>query len=77
MRRSTSLDLDGLFSTTPELFQEGSPFVTQCPIAPGASYTYTNGPIQQAGNFWYHRFADFVHFFLLLVAGLNYFSAVS
>ncbi|KAJ7850270.1 Cu-oxidase-domain-containing protein [Mycena olivaceomarginata] len=46
MRRSTSLDLDGLFSTTPELFQEGSPFVTH--------YTYTNGPIQQAGNFWYH-----------------------
>ncbi|KAJ7127291.1 Cu-oxidase-domain-containing protein [Mycena crocata] len=54
MRRSTSLDLDGLFSTTPELWQEGSPFVTQCPIAPGASYTYTNGPIEQAGNFWYH-----------------------
>ncbi|KAJ6480709.1 Cu-oxidase-domain-containing protein [Mycena vitilis] len=54
MRRSTSLDLDGLFATTPELYQEGSPGVTQCPIAPNSSYTYTNGPIEQAGSFWYH-----------------------
>ncbi|KAJ7127292.1 Cu-oxidase-domain-containing protein [Mycena crocata] len=54
MRRSTSLDLDGLFVTTPELYEEGSPGVTQCPIAPGASYTYDHGPIAQAGTFWYH-----------------------
>ncbi|KAJ6485209.1 Cu-oxidase-domain-containing protein [Mycena vulgaris] len=54
MRRSTSLDLDGLFVSTPELYDEGSSFVTQCPVAPGASYTYENGPITQAGTFWYH-----------------------
>ncbi|KAJ7686168.1 Cu-oxidase-domain-containing protein [Mycena rosella] len=54
MRRSTSLDLDGLFSPTSELPDEGSPFVTQCPIGPGASYTYDHGAIDQAGTFWYH-----------------------
>ncbi|KAJ7685843.1 Cupredoxin [Mycena rosella] len=54
MRRSTSLDLDGLFSTTSELYDEGSSFVTQCPIGPNASYTYNHGPIDQAGSFWYH-----------------------
>ncbi|KAJ6540866.1 Cu-oxidase-domain-containing protein [Mycena vulgaris] len=54
MRRSTSLDLDGIFASTEDLYLEGTPFVTQCPIAPGASYTYDHGVIAQAGTFWYH-----------------------
>ncbi|KAJ7124597.1 Cu-oxidase-domain-containing protein, partial [Mycena crocata] len=54
MRRSTSLDLDGLFVSTPDLYQEGSSLVTQCPIPPSSSYTYEHGIIDQAGTFWYH-----------------------
>ncbi|KAJ7581502.1 Cu-oxidase-domain-containing protein [Mycena floridula] len=60
MRRSTSLDLDGIFTNTPELYDEGSPFVTTCPIGPGASYTYDYAPINQAGTFWYHRLVIFI-----------------
>ncbi|KAG6912327.1 hypothetical protein DXG01_015347, partial [Tephrocybe rancida] len=36
-------------------FNEGTPFVTTCPISPGASYTYTVPLTDQAGTFWYHR----------------------
>ncbi|KAJ6523501.1 Cu-oxidase-domain-containing protein [Mycena vulgaris] len=54
MRRSTSLDLDGIFTSTADLYQEGTPFVTQCPIPPNSSYIYDHGPITQAGSFWYH-----------------------
>ncbi|KAJ7595903.1 Cu-oxidase-domain-containing protein [Mycena floridula] len=54
MRRSTSLDLDGIFFSTAELYEENSPFVTACPIAPGASYLFDIPPIEQAGTFWYH-----------------------
>ncbi|KAJ6536430.1 Cu-oxidase-domain-containing protein [Mycena vulgaris] len=54
MRRSTSIDLDGIFVDTPQLYDEGSSFVTQCPIGPNASYTYEIGPITQSGSFWYH-----------------------
>ncbi|KAL0568792.1 hypothetical protein V5O48_013189 [Marasmius crinis-equi] len=53
MRRSTSLDFDGVFVSTADSFNEGSPFVTTCPIGPGASYTYTL-PLNQTGTFWYH-----------------------
>ncbi|KAH7873948.1 Cu-oxidase-domain-containing protein [Lentinula edodes] len=55
MRRSTSLDFDGLFVNTPDSFNEGSSFVTTCPVAPNASYTYTIPLVDgQAGTFWYH-----------------------
>jgi iron transport multicopper oxidase len=58
MRRSTSLDLDGIFANTDQLYLEGTPFVTQCPIGPGASYVYDHGVISQAGTFWYHSQLD-------------------
>ncbi|KAJ3918047.1 Cu-oxidase-domain-containing protein [Lentinula edodes] len=55
MRRSTSLDFDGIFVNTPNSFDEGSSFVTTCPVAPDASYTYTIPLVDgQAGTFWYH-----------------------
>ncbi|KAJ7218273.1 Cu-oxidase-domain-containing protein [Mycena rebaudengoi] len=40
MRRSTTIDFDGIFFDTPNIYNEGSPFVTTCPIPPGLSYTY-------------------------------------
>ncbi|KAJ3766447.1 Cu-oxidase-domain-containing protein [Lentinula raphanica] len=55
MRRSTSLDFDGIFVNTPDSFNEGSSFVTTCPVAPDASYTYTIPLVDgQTGTFWYH-----------------------
>jgi len=54
MRRSTSIDFDGVFTETDNIFNEGSPFVTQCPFGPQTSYTY-NVPLEsQTGTFWYH-----------------------
>ncbi|KIK71527.1 hypothetical protein GYMLUDRAFT_254725 [Collybiopsis luxurians FD-317 M1] len=55
MRRSTSLDFDGIFVHTSDAFNEGSSFVTTCPVAPEASYTYTIPLVEnQVGTFWYH-----------------------
>ncbi|TFK35101.1 Cu-oxidase-domain-containing protein [Crucibulum laeve] len=54
MRRSTTIDYDGIFFQTENAFNEGTPFVTTCPIGPNASYTYTVPLGQQAGTFWYH-----------------------
>ncbi|KAK0454042.1 Cu-oxidase-domain-containing protein [Desarmillaria tabescens] len=56
MRLSTSMDLDGIFFPTANLWNEGSPFVTTCPIGPGASYTYVVdlSEFGQTGTFWYH-----------------------
>ncbi|KAJ6535060.1 Cu-oxidase-domain-containing protein [Mycena capillaripes] len=54
MRLSTSIDFDGVFIDTPNIFNEGSPFVTTCPFGPGTSYTYTVPLGQQTGTFWYH-----------------------
>ncbi|KAJ7799873.1 laccase subfamily 2 [Mycena olivaceomarginata] len=54
MRRSTTLDFDGIFFDTPNAFNEGTPFVTTCPIGPGASYTYVLPLGQQTGTYWYH-----------------------
>jgi iron transport multicopper oxidase len=48
---------------TPSSFQphhaynDGPAFVTQCPIAPGNSYTYDINLGQQAGTYWYHSCA--------------------
>ncbi|KAJ7210407.1 Cu-oxidase-domain-containing protein [Mycena pura] len=60
MRRSTTLDFDGVFFNSANVFDEGSPFVTNCPFGPGESYTYSkyfsdclfSG--DQTGSFWYH-----------------------
>ncbi|KAJ3785065.1 Cu-oxidase-domain-containing protein [Lentinula aff. detonsa] len=55
MRMSTSLDFDGIFVETANSFNEGSSFVTACPITPNASYTYTIPLVNnQTGTFWYH-----------------------
>lgn len=50
-------DLDGIFYTTENLWNEGSPFVTTCPLAPGNSFTYTVdlSEFGQTGTYWYHR----------------------
>ncbi|KAF8890413.1 laccase subfamily 2 [Infundibulicybe gibba] len=54
MRRSTSINFDGVFVSTPDVYDEGSPFVTTCPIAPASSYTYELPLGDQTGTFWYH-----------------------
>ncbi|KXN88347.1 Laccase-2 [Leucoagaricus sp. SymC.cos] len=55
MRRSTSLNFDGIFFNTQDAFLEGTPFVTTCPVAPTASFTYTVPLGNQTGTYWYHR----------------------
>ncbi|KAJ7236237.1 Cupredoxin [Mycena rebaudengoi] len=54
MRRSTTIDFDGIFFDTPNIYNEGSPFVTTCPIPPGLSYTYVLPLGSQTGSYWYH-----------------------
>jgi len=54
MRRSTTINFDGLFIDANNIFNDGSPFVTQCPFGPGESYTYTIPLGDQTGSFWYH-----------------------
>ncbi|KAJ7260144.1 Cupredoxin [Mycena rebaudengoi] len=54
MRRSTSIDFDGIFFDTPNAYNEGTPFVTTCPIPPGSSYTYVLPLGSQTGTYWYH-----------------------
>lgn len=38
--RMCTQDFDGVMLDTANAWQEGSPFVTTCPIAPNASFTY-------------------------------------
>ncbi|KAJ7607045.1 Cu-oxidase-domain-containing protein [Roridomyces roridus] len=54
MRLSTAIDFDGLLSETSSIYDEGSPFVTQCPFGPGTSYTYELPLGDQTGTSWYH-----------------------
>jgi iron transport multicopper oxidase len=55
MRRSTSLNLDGIFFNTADIFQEAEPFVNACPVGPGASFVYDVPIINgQTGTHWYH-----------------------
>ncbi|KAK7438178.1 hypothetical protein VKT23_018108 [Stygiomarasmius scandens] len=54
MRRSTSMDFDGVFISTDNAFNEGTPFVTTCPVGPNASFTHTIPLGEQTGTFWYH-----------------------
>ncbi|KAF8890675.1 Cu-oxidase-domain-containing protein [Infundibulicybe gibba] len=41
-------------SSAARTLRRGTPFVTTCPIAPGASYTYDMPLGDQTGTFWYH-----------------------
>jgi iron transport multicopper oxidase len=53
MRRSTSIHWHGIYQTH-NGYNDGPAFVTQCPIAPGNSYTYNVNIGQQTGTYWYH-----------------------
>ncbi|KAJ2930965.1 hypothetical protein H1R20_g6128, partial [Candolleomyces eurysporus] len=53
MRRSTSIHWHGLFQGR-TASEDGPAMVTQCPIAPGNSYTYDIPLRGQAGTHWYH-----------------------
>ncbi|KAF6756493.1 Cupredoxin [Ephemerocybe angulata] len=53
MRRSTSVHWHGLFQGR-TASEDGPAMVTQCPIAPGHSYTYDIPLRGQAGTHWYH-----------------------
>ncbi|KAI0029852.1 Cu-oxidase-domain-containing protein [Vararia minispora EC-137] len=54
MRRSTAMDFDGIFFNTSNWWNEGSDFVTSCPLGPNMSFTY-NVPLgEQTGTYWYH-----------------------
>ncbi|KAF7300190.1 Laccase 2 [Mycena kentingensis (nom. inval.)] len=54
MRRSTTIDFDGLFFDGDNVFNSGTPWVSTCPIGPNASYTYTIPLHDQTGTYWYH-----------------------
>ncbi|TFK37392.1 laccase 16 [Crucibulum laeve] len=53
MRQSTTIHWHGLFQMR-TASEDGPAFVTQCPIAPGHSYTYDIPLNGQSGTFWYH-----------------------
>ncbi|KAK1761040.1 iron transport multicopper oxidase fet3 [Echria macrotheca] len=50
--QSTSLHFHGLFMNG-STHMDGPSMATQCPIPPGASFTY-NFTVQQPGTYWYH-----------------------
>ncbi|KAG5725327.1 Laccase-2 [Termitomyces sp. T112] len=53
MRQSTSIHWHGFFQArTSDM--DGPAFVTQCPIAPNATFVYSFSTAGQTGNFWYH-----------------------
>lgn len=53
MRRSTSIHWHGLFQAR-NAYNDGPSFVTQCPISPEHSYTYSLALGNQTGTYWYH-----------------------
>ncbi|KAJ7854560.1 Cu-oxidase-domain-containing protein [Mycena olivaceomarginata] len=54
MRLSTSINFDGVFLDSDNIFNDGTAFVTTCPFGPGESYIYTLPLGNQTGSFWYH-----------------------
>lgn len=54
MRRSTTMDFDGIFFDANNSYNEGTPFVTTCPFGPNVSYTYVLPLANQTGTYWYH-----------------------
>lgn len=55
MRRSTALNLDGVFFNSNNIFEEAEPFVNACPFGPGSDFLYgVQLDETQAGTFWYH-----------------------
>ncbi|EEB90209.1 hypothetical protein MPER_11614 [Moniliophthora perniciosa FA553] len=53
MLQSTSIHWHGFFQKTTN-WDDGVPFVNQCPIAKGDSFLYDFDVPNQAGTFWYH-----------------------
>ncbi|KAK7046367.1 laccase 3 [Favolaschia claudopus] len=53
MRRSTSIHWHGFFQARTSSM-DGPSFVSQCPIAPQASFDYVFDTAGQTGNYWYH-----------------------
>ncbi|RAL13181.1 putative ferrooxidoreductase Fet3 [Aspergillus homomorphus CBS 101889] len=57
--KSTSIHWHGMFQNgTNEM--DGPSMVTQCPIAPGSSFTY-NFTVNQNGTYWYHCHTDYCY----------------
>jgi len=54
MRRSVAMDFDGVLFDTTNIYDEGTDFVTACPLGPGATYTYDMPLGKQTGTHWYH-----------------------
>jgi FtsP/CotA-like multicopper oxidase with cupredoxin domain len=50
---ATSIHWHGLYQNGSN-WQDGTTGVTQCPIGPGANYTYEFTVQRQAGTYWYH-----------------------
>nr|AGY56170.1 laccase 2 [Volvariella volvacea] len=57
LRKSTSIHWHGLFQRD-SAWADGPAFVTQCPIAPGHTFTYRFTATEEAGTFWYHSHLD-------------------
>nr|AAR03585.1 laccase 6 [Volvariella volvacea] len=57
LRKSTSIHWHGLFQRG-SAWADGPAFVTQCPIAPGNTFTYSFTPTDEVGTFWYHSHLD-------------------
>ncbi|KIM76765.1 laccase [Piloderma croceum F 1598] len=53
MERSTSIHWHGILQSGTN-YNDGTGFVTQCPIVPSNSYQYDFKVSEQAGTFWYH-----------------------
>ncbi|PFH47612.1 multicopper oxidase [Amanita thiersii Skay4041] len=53
MAQGTSIHWHGLFMHK-SASQDGAAWVTQCPIAPGDSFTYNFNVGEQTGTYWYH-----------------------
>lgn len=51
--QNTSLHFHGLFQRDSNT-QDGPEYVTQCPIAPGVTFTYDFNVGNQTGTYWYH-----------------------
>ncbi|KAJ7776371.1 Cu-oxidase-domain-containing protein [Mycena metata] len=47
-------NFDGVFIDSDNIFNDGSPGVTTCPVGPGEFCTYTLPLGNQTGSFWYH-----------------------
>ncbi|KAJ7718799.1 Cu-oxidase-domain-containing protein [Mycena metata] len=50
----TRINFDGVFIDSDNIFNDGSPGVTTCPVGPGEFCTSTLPLGNQTGSFWYH-----------------------